>query len=152
MRVRFEVDPEFRENVYRASNKQGSSLRGLYDQVRAKTDDIAKAAKDSIGREQGVAEGLAGTLRAQAAHGDNNDAYRIARARAFSLRSAWNSTVPTMGFDGTEIYGRVIINRKGSVSLEFGGADPVAEIGFGTGNYINHPPYAFLRRAADREG
>lgn len=151
-RVTFEWDPQFDENVYRASNKQGSSLRGLYDMVRRVTDSIAKDAKRSMTGEWIRAEAEAQGLRDSRTHGDKQKDWLYAKANSFALRSALQSTVPTMGFDGHEIYGMVSINRRGSMSLEFGGPDPVAEVGKGTGIYVNHPPYAFLRRAMDRAG
>jgi hypothetical protein len=149
-RVRFEFDPDFDDNVYRASNKSGSSLRPLYDQVRRITDRIAENAKSAIETEYANAEADTSGKRDNATHGDGKTQFLRAKARAFALRSAANSTVPTMGYDGKEIYGRVIINRKGSFVLEYGGPDPVAEIGKGTGEYLVHPAYAFLRRAMDR--
>lgn len=151
-KVRFQEDPLFRTNVYRASNKSGSSLRGLYDQVRAKTDDIAKAARANIAKEYEMAQSHSLAAKALLKPNADNRDYLTSKARAFALRSALNTTMPTMGFDGKEIYGRVTMNRKGSMTLEFGGPDPVAEIGFGTNDYVIHPPYGFLRRAADREG
>lgn len=151
-RVRFVFDPDFDDNVYRASNKSRSSLRPLYDQVRSITDDIAASAKNAIETEYQMAEADASGNKQNATHGEGKNKFLIAKARSFALRSAANSTVPTMGFDGKEIYGRVLINRKGSFTLEFGGPDPVAEIGKGTGQYVVHPAYSFLRRAMDRSG
>jgi hypothetical protein len=149
-RVRFEFDPTFDDNVYRASNKQGSSLRGLYDKVRSVTDQIALSAKRSIENEWTRAESEAFALRDERTHGDQKNDWLYAKARSFALRTAASATVPTMGFDGKEIYGRVSINRRGSAMVEFGGPDPVAEIGRDTGKYVEHPPYAFLRRAMER--
>lgn len=151
-RITFEFDPTFDENVYRASNKQGSSLRPLYDQVRRVTDSIAKDAKGAALGEWIRAESEAQALRDQRTHGDRQDDWLYAKARSFAIRSVFNTIVPTMGFDGTEIYGRVEINRRGSSAVEFGGPDVVAEVGKGTGQYVQHPPYAFLRRAMDRAG
>lgn len=149
-KVKFVFDPDFDNNVYRASNKSGSSLRPLYDQVRRITDRIAENAKATIEQEYQNAEADASGKRENATHGDGKTQFLRAKAKAFALRSAANSTVPTMGYDGKEIFGRVLINRKGSFSLEYGGPDPVAEIGKGTGEYLVHPAYAFLRRAMDR--
>lgn len=151
-RVTFEFDPTFDENVYRASYKQGSSLRGLYDMVRSVTDEIAKSARRSIEAEWTRAESEAFALRDERTHGDQKNDWLYAKARSFALRTAAAATVPTMGFDGKEIYGRVTINRRGSAMVEFGGPDPVAEIGRDTGKYVEHPPYAFLRRAIDKAG
>lgn len=149
-RVRFDFDKDFDNNVYRASNKSNSSLRPLYDQVRQITDRIADHAKSAIEMEYQTAEADASGKRENATHGEGRTQFLRAKAKSFALRSAANSTVPTMGFDGKEIFGRVLINRKGSYSLEYGGPDPVAEIGKGTGEYLVHPAYAFLRRAMDR--
>jgi hypothetical protein len=150
--IKFEFDPEFDDNVYRASNKQGSSLRGLYDKVRAVTDEIARSAKRSIEGEWTRAESEALALRDERTHGDQKNDWLYAKARSFALRTAASSTFPTMGYDGKEIYGMVSINRRGSAMVEFGGPDPVAEIGRDTGKYVEHPPYSFLRRAMDRAG
>lgn len=151
-KVEFEFDPEFDDNVYRASNKTRSSLRGLYDMVRSKTDEIAADAKLRIESEQALAEqGIKAVLK-EVYQGGDKAPFLEKKARSFALRAAANSLVPIMGFDGKEIYGRVIINRKGSISIEMGGADPVAEIGKSTGEYIVHPPYAFLRRSMERAG
>lgn len=149
-KVRFKFDPDFDDNVYKASNKSNSSLRPLFDQVRQITDRIAENAKSSIETEYAAAEADASGKRENATHGDGKTQFLRAKAKAFALRSAANSTVPTMGYDGKEIFGRVLINRKGSFALEYGGPDPVAEIGKGTGEYLVHPTYAFLRRAMDR--
>src|ERR1044071_9748900 len=147
-RITFEFDPDFDQNVYHASNKTRSSLRGLYDTVRSVTDEIAKSAKSAIQSEWVRAEAEATATRNQR-FGNGKDSFLRAKAKAFALRSAANTVGPTMGTD-TEICGRVAINREGSVSLEFGGTDPKAEIGKGTGNYLVHPAYAFLRNAARR--
>lgn len=144
--VRFEFDPQFRDNVYRASNKTGSSLRPLYDLVRKITDDISRKAKARIQVEWYNAEAVAQNVETKT-HGEGRNQFLQAKALSFSLRSALGATWPTMGFDGKEIYGRVSINRRGSSSLEYGGTDPVAEIGKGTGNYVQHPAYAFLRNS-----
>lgn len=150
MSIKFEFDPEFDNNVYRASNKSRSSLRNLYDTVRKVTDSISKNAKSEILTEWIGAEAEAsGASKKEKL--DKQVGFLTTKARSFALKSAYDSTFPTMGFDGREIYGRVTINRRGSVALEFGGADVVAEIGKGTGNYLQHPPYAFLRRALDKE-
>lgn len=150
-RVRFEFDDRFDDNIYRASNKSNSSLHPLYDKVRSVTDDIAKATKRLIGGEYNRAEAEAKAIKNtdwdSNYGGHGRKGWLTAKARAFALRTAASSTVPTMGYDGKEIYGRVEINRRGSASLEFGGPDPVAEMGKGSGEFVNHPPYGFLRRA-----
>lgn len=150
-KVRFEIDRRFDDNVYRASNKSNSSLHPLYDQVRSTTDEIAKRAKRLIGGEYNRAEAEAKSIKNSEWEsnygGHGRKGWLAAKAKAFALRTAASSTAPTMGYDGTEIYGRVEINRKGSSSLEFGGTDPVAEMGKGSGEFVEHPPYAFLRRA-----
>jgi hypothetical protein len=150
-RIRFEFDPQFDENVYRASNKTRSSLRPLYDLVRKATDEIRDHAIDAIESEYEKAEQQTQGTKGKA-YGTGKKAFLEAKARSFALRSARDSTFATMGFDGREIYGRVTMNRTGSQTLEFGGADPKAEVGKGTGVYIVHPAYSFLRRAMDREG
>lgn len=150
-KVRFEIDKRFDDNVYRASNKSNSSLHPLYDKVRSVTDEIAKAAKDLISGEYNRAEAEAKSIKNSEWNsnygGHGRKGWLAAKAKAFALRSAASSTAPSMGYDGTEIYGRVEINRQGSSSLEFGGPDPVAEMGKGSGEFVEHPPYAFLRRA-----
>jgi hypothetical protein len=151
VKVRFEIDKRFDDNVYRASNKSNSSLHPLYDKVRSTTDDIAKAAKNLISGESNRAEAEAKSIRNSEWNSDygghGRKGWLAAKARSFALKSAAGATVPTMGYDGKEIYGRVEINRRGSSSLEFGGPDPVAEMGKGSGEFVEHPPYAFLRRA-----
>lgn len=149
-RVTFEFDPEFKDNIYRASYKQGSSLKPLYNKVRSVTDEIANSARQSMLSEWIRAEGEANALRDERTHGDKKNDWLYAKARSFALRSAYQSTFPTMGYDGHEIYGRVTINRRGSFMIEFGGPDPVAEIGRDSGQYVNHPPYSFLRNAVRR--
>lgn len=148
-RVSFEFDPEFDDNIKKASNKSNSSLRPLFDQVRDVTDNIYFAARDRIQGEANRAESDAQAARARRFSNTGGPVYQHAKAKAFALKSAANSTKPTMEYDGDEIFGRVAIYRKGSGSVEFGGLDPVAEIGKGTGEYVSHPPYAFLRRAMD---
>ena len=151
MANRFVFDPDFDENVKRASNKTGSSLRQLFDQVRKITDEIAKSAKASIMLEARVAANETLTAKGDYSR-SGRQLFLRGKAKEFALRSAANSTVPTMGFDGHEIFGRVIINRTDSASLEFGGIDSKAEIGKGTGQFVDHPAYSFLRRALDRAG
>lgn len=150
-KTRFVFDKDLDDNIYRASNKSNSSLRPLYDKVRSVTDDIAKTAKRLIGGEYNRAEAEAKAIKNTEWDsnygGHGRKGWLAAKARAFALRSAISATVPTMGYDGREIYGRVEINRRGSSSLEFGGPDPVAEMGKGSGEFVDHPPYAFLRRA-----
>lgn len=150
-RVRFQFYPDFDENVYRASKKTRSSLRPLYDIVRKATDEIRDHAIEGIESEYEKAESQAQGAK-RTAYGSGKNAFLEAKARSFALRSARDNTFATMGFDGHEIYGRVTMNRSGSQNLEFGGSDPKAEVGKGTGVYIVHPPYSFLRRAMDREG
>lgn len=150
-RVIFEFDPDFDDNVYHASNKSRSSLAPLFNQVRKITDSIAKEAKSAIQREQYNAEAEATNNRQDRFDKNHNSAFLIAKARSASLRSAFNTIAPIMGVD-SEIYGRVVINRTGSSSLEFGGTDPLYEIGRGTGQYLVHPPYAFLRNAMRKAG
>lgn len=150
-KVRFDFDKDFEDNIYRASNKTNSSLHPLYDQVRQVTDDIAKRARRLIGGEYNRAETEAKAIKNTEwdSHygGHGRKGWLAAKARAFALRTAISATNPTMGYDGQEIYGRVEINRRGSYTLEFGGPDPVAEMGKGSGEFLEHPPYAFLRRA-----
>lgn len=149
-KAKFEFYPDFDDNVHRASNKSKSSLRPLYDKVRNVTDDIYVTARESIAREAGRTEALVQAVKSSrfSNHGKKN--FNYFKATAFALRSARDSIAASMGFDGKEIYGRVAIYRKHSSALEFGGTDPVAEIGKGTGEYVTHPPYAFLRKAMDR--
>lgn len=147
--ARFEFDQEFEENVKKASYKSGSSLRPLFDQVRKVTDNIARDAKQHLQREAGVAESETQNARGDYSRSGRKSFLR-AKAKASALRTAANSTVPVMGYDGVEIFGRVLINRADSQTIEFGGTDPKAEIGRGTGEYVEHPPYAPLRRAMDR--
>lgn len=149
-RVKFVFDPAFDENVYHASYKSRSSLRGLYDKVRSVTDEIARTAKAQVLTAMVHAEAEATSTRDQR-FGDDKEGFQTSKARSFALRTAYNSLVPIMGVDH-EIYGRVIINREGSTSIEYGGIDIKGEIGKGTGNYIVHPPYSFLRGAMRRSG
>lgn len=151
--ARFNWDKDFDDNVYRASNKTNSSLHPLYDHVRSTTDDYAAKAVRMISNEAGSAERDAQAIKntgwSSNFGGHGRKGWLSAKAKAFALKSALSATHPMMGYDGREIYGRVIINRRGSMSLEFGGPDPVAEIGKGSGEFLEHPPYAFLRRAMD---
>lgn len=148
MAARFVVDPEFSNNVYRASNKSRSSLRPLYDQVRAITDRVAEIAKEDLQMLADTAQSEVGPARDKVKLDRTKVTdFRRAKARAFALKTAANSTVPTMGYDGNSIYGRVLINRRGSFAIEYGGIDPVAEIGKDTGQYVSHPAYAVLRNA-----
>lgn len=144
-RTKFVFDPDFDENVYHASYKSRSSLRGLYDKVRAITDEIAEYAKSNILTVMVGAEAEATASRGDR-FGDKKDGFQTAKARSSTLRTAYNSIFPIMGVD-KEIFGRVIINRTGSTALEYGGIDVKGEIGRGTGKYIVHPVYGFLRQA-----
>lgn len=146
MRIKFEFDSDFDENVYHASRKTKSSLAPLYNQVRKITDNISKEAKDAIGRQWYLAESEVQGNRNTRFDKNHNSGFLVAKAKAFALYSAYNTIRPTMGVD-SEIYGRVSMNRDGTTSLEFGGTDLKAEIGKGTGNYLVHPTYAFLRNA-----
>jgi hypothetical protein len=151
-RIEFEFDPDFDENVYRASRKSGSSLRGLYDYVRGQTNEVFVKARESVAREAGRTEGQLQSIRSRRFSNSGKKEFNYLKAQASSLRTARNSMHPVMGFDGTEIYGRVAIFRKNSDSVEYGGIDPTAEVGKGTGVYVEHPPYAFLRKALDSLG
>lgn len=151
-RTTFVFDDDFDENVYKASSKSNSSLRPLYDTVRRVTDEIYFSARDSISQEAGVAEGNLNAIKNERFKPGAGDLYNFYKAKAFALMSARNSTYPSMGYDGKEIFGRVAIGRKYSYSLEYGGLDFTAEIGKDTGQYVNHPAYAFLRRAMDMVG
>jgi ElaB/YqjD/DUF883 family membrane-anchored ribosome-binding protein len=148
MAARFVEDPRFRDNIYRASNRSRSSLRPLYDQVRQLTDRVAEIAKNDLAKLADTAQSEVEGARKKI-HADKSvvSDFRRAKARAFALKTAQNSTFPTMGYDGNSIYGRVIINRRGSATVEYGGIDPVAEIGKGTGEYVQHPAYGVLRNA-----
>lgn len=150
--IKFEFYPDFKDDIYKASNKSRSSLRPLFDMVRNVTDQIYANARESIAREAGRAEGEVQAIRDKRFSKTGKQSFREAKAKAGSLRSARNSTFPTMEYDGQEIFGRVAIYRKQSVSVEYGGIDPTGEIGKGTGEYISHPAYGFLRRAMDRMG
>src|SRR5689334_3048058 len=151
-RVTFVFDDDFDENIHKASNTSGSSLRPIFDQVRKTTDDIAVHAREMIAREAGRMQALVTEVKPDrfSRHGKAN--FNYFKAVAFALRSARDTLAPTMEYDGTEIFGRVAIYRRDSRSIEFGGIDSVAEIGKGTGVYVTHPAYAFLRRAMDRMG
>lgn len=150
-RVTFEFDPDFDNNVYHASNKTKSSLAPLFNTVRKITDQIAEEAKAAIQREQYNAESEATAKRQDRFDKNHNSAFLTAKAKSAALKSALNTTIPIMGVDN-EIYGRVVINRTGSSALEFGGVDPLYEIGRGTGEYLIHPAYAFLRNAMRKVG
>ena len=106
--AKFVFDPDFDDNVRKASNKSGSSLRPLFDRVRKITDEIARSAKLSIDLESRVAEADILTARGDYSR-SGRKSFLNAKAKAFALRSAANSCVPTMGYDGHEIFGRVII-------------------------------------------
>lgn len=148
MDIRFEFDPEFTDHIYHASNKTRSSMRNLYDTVRKVTDQIHAEAKRSLLVEWNLAESEVKSVDDKT-HGSGKRSFEVARAKAFALKSAFNTIRPMMGTD-VEIFGRVIIQRTGSQTLEFGGTDPKAEVGKGTGEYVTHPPYSFLRRAMDK--
>jgi hypothetical protein len=150
-RVTFEFDPDFDNNLYHASNKSRSSLSPLFNTVRNITDNIAKEAKNAIQREWYIAENEATSNRDKRFDKNHNDSFLVAKARAFALKSGYQSVAPTMGVD-SQIFGRVTINRTGSTALEYGGIDVKAEIGRGTGNYVVHPAYAFLRNAMHKAG
>lgn len=148
-RIKFEFDPDFEDNVKKASNKSNSSLRPLADTIRNVTDQIYFHAYNNLKKYAGEAE-----AEVQAAKGDRHKPngrrrWLEAKAKAAAIRSGRNTIAPTMEYDGDEIYGMVAIYRKNSYVLEYGGIDEVGEIGKGTGEYISHPPYAFLRRAID---
>lgn len=153
MGAKFVTDPRFVDNLNRASNKSRSSLRPLFDQVRKITDEIAAYAKLDLQKLASEAESATRVARQQVG-GDVKlvSDFRRAKARAFALKTAVNSVVPTMQYDGKKIFGRVMINRRGSYSIEYGGVDPVGEIGKGTGQFVVHPAYAVLRNAARRVG
>lgn len=150
MRVEFHFDPDFDDNVYHASNKTRSSLAPLFNLVRKQTDEIRNRAKTILELEAALAEQDASSNRNKR-FGNEKNTFLEKKAKAFAMQSALNSLSATMGTDDM-IFGRVAINRKGSGSLEFGGPDLVAEIGKGTGNYLVHPAYAFLRRAMESVG
>lgn len=149
--TKFEFYPAFDDDVKSASNKSRSSLRPLFDKVREVTDQIYFAAKDAIDAEAGRASSEVAATRDNRFKPVGKVLWQTAKAREFALRSAANSVHPTMGYDG-EIFGRVAIFRRSSSAIEYGGTDTVAEIGKGTGVYVEHPPYAFLRRAMDKSG
>lgn len=151
-RVEFVFDPEFDDNIYKASNKSRSSLRPLFDEVRRVTDTIYFDAKSRADAEAARAEADVQAAKPNRFKPEGKRVFDEAKARSFALKSAANTMAPTMEFDGKEIFGRISINRKNSDSVEYGGTDPVAEIGRGTGEYVVHPPYAFLRRAMDGAG
>lgn len=142
--------PTFHADILRASNKSRSSLRPLFDQVRSVTDKIYFNARSAIQREMGRAEAEMQGYRSSRFSRNGKRNYQYAKAKHAALKTAYNSTVPTMGFDGNEIYGRVAINRKYSFTVEFGGIDPVGQVGKGTGEFVNHPSYSFLRRAMNQ--
>jgi hypothetical protein len=146
--IKFEFYPTFESDIYSASYKSRSSLRGLYDKVRSVTDEIRDNAIESL-------EGLYELAESQAqsgtkTHGESRKRFLTAKAKAFTFRSTRDTTSAVMGFDGKEIYGRVLMNRTDSWSIEFGGVDRKAEIGKGTGEYVTHPSYGILRKAMDR--
>jgi hypothetical protein len=149
--TKFEFYPTFDDDIRNASNKTRSSLRPLFDKVRSVTDEIYFNARDLLAGEAAQAEAAVDAVSPIKYTNAGKMAFREAKARAFALKSAANSVKPTMDSDG-EIFGRVAIFRKNSYAVEFGGVDSVAEIGKGTGRYVEHPPYAPLRRAMDRAG
>lgn len=151
-RITFEFYPEFDEDIHQASNKSRSSLRPLFDKVRSVTDEIYFDAKSKMDSEANRAEADVQAAKPNRFKPEGKRAFNEAKARAFALKSASQTVAPTMNYDGKEISGRVAIYRKNSASVEFGGIDPVAEIGKDTGEYVTHPPYAFLRRAMDGAG
>lgn len=149
-KARFEFYPTFEPDIYRASYKSRSSIRNLYDTVRSVTDNIRDGAIE-------ILEGLYEESESQAqsgnkTHGESLKRFLRAKAKSFTFRTTRDLTIAVMGFDGKEIYGRVIMDRTDSWAIEFGGVDRKAEAGKGTGDYIVHPPYGVLRRAMDRIG
>lgn len=146
--VKFEFYPTFDDDIYHASNKSRSSLRNLYDTVRQVTDNIrdnAIAQLESL-YEQAESQAQSGDKT----HGESRSRFLRAKAKAFTFRSTRDTTIAIMGVD-REIYGRVIMNRTDSWSIEFGGVDRKAEVGKGTGEFITHPAYGVLRRAMESE-
>lgn len=144
---KFIMYPDFPENVRKASNKSRSSLRPLFDEVRKATDKIYFDVRQEIQGEMGRAEGDMQAYKSKRFSTSGKKNYAHAKAKHAALKTAFNSVFPMMDYDGKEILGRVVIGRKYSFTLEFGGPDPVAEIGKGTGEHVVHPAYSFLRRA-----
>lgn len=150
--IKFEFYPTFDDDIRQASNKSKSSLRPLFDKVRSVTDEIYFDAKSKLDSEANRAESEVQTAKPDRFSTDGKRRFNEAKAKAFALKSAANTVAPTMEFDGKEIFGRVAIYRRNSSAIEYGGVDPVAEIGRDSGEYVSHPPYAFLRRAMDGAG
>lgn len=150
-RVTFVFDDDFDENIYKASYRSRSSLRPIYDTVRRVTDQIYFHARSSMDGEVGRMEANVQAVKDDYSRG-GREVFNRAKAIASAVKTARNTLYPSMQYDGKEIFGRVAIGRKHSWAVEFGGNDPTAEIGKGSGRYANLPAYAFLRRAMDRMG
>lgn len=131
-----------------------TSLRNLGDKLRQVSDDIAERARDEMRREQARWEARTeaikrGELDANAAK--PGQGYLRAKATTFALKTAADNTAAFMGQKDGQMTAFVVINRQGSALLEYGGSD-VSSAGkiYKSGEYVQHPAYAFLRRAADR--
>lgn len=147
-KVTFEFYPTFDDDIYHASYRSRSSLRGLYDKVREVTDNIRDNA--ILRLESLYEESESQAQSGDKTHGESRSRFLRAKAKAFTFRTTRDTTIAVMGVD-KEIYGRVIMNRTDSWAIEFGGPDRKAEVGKGTGEFIVHPAYAILRRAMESE-
>lgn len=132
--------------------RKGTSLHPLGDALRQVSDGVAETARDLISGELARKTALVLAIRNGFDANGPREGHGLTRALAeqFALKSALDTTVPYMTGNGTSMIGRVIINRTGSSSLEYGGEDSGVVLGRGSNERPNHPAYAFLRRALDR--
>lgn len=143
----FKLDKRFGEHL--ENPKPKDSLRPLGDAVRATANNIRDNTISSIesARRRKASEVQAIKNGYDANGPRQGHGYLRVKAEEFALKSTGDNTHAVMDTPGRA---RVIMDRTGSVSLEYGGLDTGVVLGRGSSEHPNHPAYAFLRRALDR--
>jgi hypothetical protein len=146
-KTRFKFSPTFDKNWNHP--RKGTSISGIGDAMRDVSDRIKDETKSLISRERALKESEVEAIK----HGglDRNagargSGYSRAKAEAFALKTAEQNVFAIM-LGGEQMHAQVIMNRTGSASLEYGGTDSTEKI-YESDQYVHHPAYAFLRRAA----
>jgi hypothetical protein len=124
-----------------------SSLNPLGDMVREKTDEIGKRARALAEQEAARWKAQRDTTRGLLKNDFQREKLRYFRARAMAM--SLDLYVKTLRFtmeSGEEVFGTVTAMHGAGDLIEFGGTDRRFKLG-NTGQYLDYPAFAFLRRA-----
>lgn len=143
---RFEWEEGWEEKAFHFR----SSLNPLGDAVREATDEIGLRARQHAEVEAARWKDSAKTTKGLLKKSFRQEKLRYFRAKAMAY--SLDLYVKTLRFtmergEAEGNYGTVTSYHAAGDRIEFGGVDSKVELGKKTGQFLDYPAYAFLRRA-----